>query len=80
LVFLAVGLGCTLAVPTVITLDRLVYQREWRRSPRKVAPEIRLWLAMLGTLGIFVGLFWFAWSSKDGVHWIVPIIGIVPFA
>jgi MFS family permease len=79
-VFLAVGLGCTLAVPTVIALDRLVYQREWKQSPGKVAPEVRLWPAMLGALGIPVGLIWFAWSSKKGVHWIVPIIGIVPFA
>jgi len=80
LVFLAVGLGCTLAVPTVIILDRVVYQREWRRSPGKVAPEHRLWAAMLGAFGIPVGLFWFAWSSKASVHWIVPVLGMVPFA
>jgi uncharacterized membrane protein HdeD (DUF308 family) len=80
MVFLAVGLGCTLAVPTVILLDRVIYQREWKHSPGKVAPEQRLWAAILGAIGIPVGLFCFAWSSKAGVHWIVPIIGIVPFA
>jgi hypothetical protein len=58
LVFLAVGLGCTLAVPTVIIMDRVVYQRQWKRNPGKVAPEHRLWAAMLGAFGIPVGLFW----------------------
>jgi len=80
LVFLAVGLGCTLSLPTAIILDRLVYQKKWKISPGKVAPEERLWAAMLGALGIPIGLFWFAWSSRANVHWIVPIIGIVPFA
>jgi hypothetical protein len=58
LVFLAVGLGCTLAVPTVIILDRMIYQKEWKRSPGNVAPEHRLWAAMLGAFGIPIGLFW----------------------
>jgi hypothetical protein len=80
LVFLAVGLGCTLSVPTAILLDRTLYQRKWKMSPGKVPPEQRLWAAMLGAFGIPIGLFWFAWSSKASVHWIVPIIGIIPFA
>lgn len=58
LVFLAVGLGCTLAVPTVIILDRIAYQPKWRRSPGNVAPEHRLWAAMIGAFGIPIGLFW----------------------
>jgi len=80
LVFLAVGLGCTLSVPTAIILDKIMYQKKWNINPGKVAPEQRLWAAMLGALGIPIGLFWFAWSSRVDVHWIVPIIGIVPFA
>jgi MFS family permease len=80
LVFLAVGLGCTLSVPTAIMLDRIVYQRKWKTNPGKVPPEERLWAAMIGALGIPIGLFWFAWSSTASVHWIAPITGIVPFA
>lgn len=45
-----------------------------------VAPEYPLYAAMLGSFGLPVGLFWFAWSARGGVHWIVPVIGAVPFA
>lgn len=27
-----------------------------------------------------MGIFWFAWTSRQSVHWIVPIIGAIPFA
>ncbi|CAG8950181.1 hypothetical protein HYFRA_00008418 [Hymenoscyphus fraxineus] len=85
LVFLAVGLGCTFAVPTTIICDRLFYQKQLLKSEQEgratvVAPEYRLPAAMIGAFGLPVGLFWFAWSARENVHWIVPIIGMVPFA
>ena len=63
LVFLGVGLGCTLAVPTTILLDKLIYQKEWQKADRAgrtgvVLPEARLWAAMLGAFGLPIGLFW----------------------
>jgi hypothetical protein len=63
LVFLGVGLGCTLAVPTTILLDIMIYQKEWRKAETAgkhgvVAPEHRLYAAMIGAFGIPVGLFW----------------------
>lgn len=43
-------------------------------------PEHRLYNAMIGSLGIPVGLFWFGWTANSGVHWAVPIVGLIPFA
>lgn len=85
LVFLGVGLGCTLAIPTVILLDKFVYQKAWRKAESEgqtgaVAPEPRLWAAMISAFGIPVGLFWFGWAARSDVHWIVSILGMVPFA
>lgn len=85
LVFLAIGIGCTCAPPTCILLDRLIWQPEYIKSTREgrpgvVAPEHRLWAAMIGAFGLPIGLFWFAWSAKADVHWIAPIIAMVPFA
>jgi hypothetical protein len=102
LVFLAIGLGCTISIPTLVILDKLIYQKEHQRRSREresgvVAPERRLWAAMLGAFGLPVGLFWyeslwllswknvtdhsdwFSWSSRSDVHWIVPILAIVPY-
>lgn len=82
--FISVGLGVLIGVVTAIICDRLLYQKELRRviaaGGTQVAPEHRLWAAMYGSLGIPIGLFWFAWTARASVHWIVPIIAAMPFA
>jgi len=84
LAFLAVGLGVVLGVVSAIACDRILYQKQHRKALSEgrtvVAPEHRLYAAMLGSLGIPIGLFWFAWTARSSVHWIVPIIASVPFA
>jgi hypothetical protein len=83
LVFLAVGLGVLLGVVSAIVFDRVLYQKEHRRIINEgklvAAPEHRLYAAMLGSLGIPIGLFWFAWTSRSGIHWIVPLLATIPF-
>ena len=34
---------------------------------------------MLGSLGIPIGLFWFAWTAKPSIHWISPTLAGIPF-
>ena len=85
LTFLAIGLGCIFGVITVIITDRLTYRKEHHTSHREgrggvVAPEHRLYPAMLGSLGLPIGLFWFAWTSRRDVHWISPVLAAIPFA
>ncbi|KAL7269270.1 hypothetical protein RUND412_008077 [Rhizina undulata] len=43
-------------------------------------PEFRLPPAMLGGILVPIGMFWFGWSTMQGVHWIVPILGSTVFA
>ncbi|KAK2599323.1 hypothetical protein N8I77_011091 [Diaporthe amygdali] len=45
----------------------------------KAEPEYRLPSAILGSLLVTIGLFWFGWSSLPWVHWIMPIIGSAIF-
>ncbi|KIW08854.1 uncharacterized protein PV09_00779 [Verruconis gallopava] len=84
LAFLAVAIGVIFAVATAIMLDIKVFQKQFRKAVAEgraaVAPEHRLYSAMLGSFGITIGLFWFAWTSRRAVHWIVPIIATIPFA
>ncbi len=85
LTFLAVGLGCCIAVVTSIVTDRFWYHTEHHKSHREgregvVAPEHRLYAAMLGSFGLPVGLFWFAWTSRENIHWISPVLATIPFA
>jgi hypothetical protein len=62
LVFLAIGVGCVLAVPTTILCDIYLYQPRFRASKAAgnggvVAPEYRLYPAMMGSVGLPLGLF-----------------------
>ena len=56
LAFLGIGLGCVLAVPTAVIVDRVWYRRRYEKSLQDgkggyVAPEHRLYLAMMGSFG-----------------------------
>ena len=85
LTFLGIGFGCCIGVATSIYINRLLYHKEYLVSHREgrsgiVAPEHRLYAAMMGSFGIPVGLFWFAWTSRSDIHWISPLLATVPFA
>lgn len=78
------GFGCLFAVATIVIIDRLTFRKEQVRSLKEgrggvVAPEHRLYPAMLGSFGLPIALFWFAWTAKKDVHWISPVLAEVPF-
>ncbi|KAL2071149.1 hypothetical protein VTL71DRAFT_12384 [Oculimacula yallundae] len=85
MVFLAVGVGNLCAVPTVLACDYWLYQPKVRESKQNggggaVAPEYRLYPAMIGSIGLPIGLFWFAWTARSGVSWASPVVAAIPFA
>lgn len=72
LAFLGIGLGTLLGVVTAIIANKVWYLKEHVRSQSEgragvVAPEHRLYAAMLGSIGLPIGLFWFAWSARADV-------------
>ncbi|CAF0943953.1 unnamed protein product [Adineta ricciae] len=44
-----------------------------------VPPETRLPPAIVGAFGLPIGLFWFAWTNYSSIHFIVPILAVIPF-
>lgn len=84
LTFLGIVVGVILAALTGILIDRVVYQKKHTRAMAQgiagVPPEHRLYIGMIGSFGIPIGLFWFAWTARDGVHWISPVLAGIPFA
>ncbi|KAK1700868.1 putative bicyclomycin resistance protein [Colletotrichum godetiae] len=80
LVFLAIAFGCVLGCITMVLCDHHLYQPRARRfSPGEIPPELRLYPAMLGSLGLPVSLFWFGWTARPDVNAAAPIIAIVIF-
>jgi DHA1 family multidrug resistance protein-like MFS transporter len=46
----------------------------------EIQPEKRLYACTVGAFCIPICLFWFGWSARPDVHWIMPIIGSSWFA
>jgi hypothetical protein len=61
-------------------LDTIRYKKVADRSPGGVAPP-EAWLppSLVGAVALPAGLFWFAWTNGRELHWIICLIGIVPF-
>jgi len=82
LTFLGLLVGFFCALLSFLIFDATLYQRAILKASgkgEKVAPEYRLYVAMLGSFMLPIGLFWFAWSPAKDVHWIVPVLAGVPF-
>ncbi|TGJ83750.1 hypothetical protein E0Z10_g5012 [Xylaria hypoxylon] len=79
LAFIGIAVGQVLGMVYAI-VDTSRYKRIAARSPGGRAPP-EAWLAPSGVAGVAlpVGLFWFAWTNGNNIHWIVCLIGIAPF-
>ena len=78
LAFLGIMVGMIIAVTYSIP-DNTRYTKVMKKHGGFAPPESRLPPVMLAAICIPVGLFWFAWTNSPSIHWIVSIIGCVPF-
>lgn len=78
LAFLGIMAGMIFAVIYSIP-DNTRYTKAMKRYGGFAPPEARLPPVMVAAICIPVGLFWFAWTNSPSIHWIVSIIGCVPF-
>ncbi|VDC00305.1 unnamed protein product [Peniophora sp. CBMAI 1063] len=71
--YLGIFSGALLSVfPFFAYLRYIVEPRYARGDP---APEERMLIASYAAPVVAIALFWFGWSARESVHWIVPIIG-----
>ncbi|GAA5985835.1 hypothetical protein JCM5350_006909 [Sporobolomyces pararoseus] len=55
------------------------YLRLTRKLGRRPPPEEHLRRGIIGAILCCVSIFAFAWTAQPSVHWIVPMICVVPF-
>ncbi|KAF4636693.1 hypothetical protein G7Y89_g1382 [Cudoniella acicularis] len=79
LTFLGLLAGFICAVSSFAYFDATLYRKATHKAGGKPAPEHRLYAALVGSFMLPIGLFWFAWSPRHNVHWIVPVLAGVPF-
>lgn len=78
LAFIGVMIGMIFAVMYSIW-DNKRYQNVEAKHNGKAPPEARLPPAMLGSIFLPIGLFWFAWTNYPSIHWAASIVGTAPF-
>ena len=82
LTFLGVAVGFIIAVGYTLW-DNKRYQKVEAKYKAdgevSTPPEARLPPAMVGSICLPLGMFWFAWTNYPSVHWIVCMIGTAPF-
>jgi MFS family permease len=69
--FIGVGAG----IGITIWIDRITFVKRVRQQLEKgvttpVAPEYRLYPAMIGAALISGSMFWFGWTARVDIHWI----------
>ncbi|KAL4895338.1 major facilitator superfamily domain-containing protein [Aspergillus ambiguus] len=78
LAYLGIGVGFILGLGSVAaTNDRIVVKLTDRKG--KYEPEMRLPLMIFFSCILPISFFWYGWTADKHVHWIAPIIGMIPF-
>ncbi|KAF7554306.1 hypothetical protein G7Z17_g3010 [Cylindrodendrum hubeiense] len=78
LAFLGIMIGMLFAIAYTIPANKRYIKTEEKHGGF-APPEARLTAAMVGSVALPIGLFWFAWTNSPSVHWMVSIAAGVPF-
>ncbi|KAJ5037947.1 uncharacterized protein L3040_006823 [Drepanopeziza brunnea f. sp. 'multigermtubi'] len=74
LCFLGISTGISIGPFTSYLFQEPYYQRKVKESGERNAPEARVMMGKIASVALPISLFWFAWTSDQSVHWIVPIL------
>ncbi|KAI8317757.1 Caffeine resistance protein 5 [Colletotrichum sp. SAR11_240] len=77
--FLGIFVGAVIIVPPFFWYLHKYLEPEFDENGF-IQPEKRLPPAFLGGVAIPICLFWFGWSSRQSINWIMPIIGSAWFS
>lgn len=79
LAYLGVGLGFMIGMVAVAKTSDPTVVRLTKANNGVYQPEMRLATALFYAFFIPISFFWYGWSAEKHVHWIVPILGLLPF-
>ncbi|KAG7535897.1 hypothetical protein FFLO_03643 [Filobasidium floriforme] len=77
LFLIPVAIGGCLASVASLHQDHIYSRASRRASPAKAAPEARLHHPCVGGVMLAAGLWFYAWTARPSIHWIVPGIALV---
>lgn len=72
-VFLGIFVGGIITLPCYLFWIRRYYVPRFSKPP--VTPEKILPPTFFGAFALPICLFWYGWTARPGVHWMVPLVG-----
>ena len=73
--FLGLGIGSILGLAILaVAMDRILKVLAEKHGG-EMKPEYRLPVMFLGAIFVPIGLFWYGWSAKANLHYMMPITG-----
>ncbi|EXJ94135.1 hypothetical protein A1O1_02528 [Capronia coronata CBS 617.96] len=72
--FLGIFVGVLITLPPFVWYQMKYIEPKFNEKG-ELQPEWRLPPSFVGAFAIPICLFWFGWSSRPEIHWIMPIIG-----
>ncbi|KAK0760461.1 hypothetical protein N5P37_006655 [Trichoderma harzianum] len=79
LVYLTMLIGYAVGLGIFAVLSDKTVIRMTKANHGVFEPEMRLADCIFFAFVLPISFFWYGWSADQAVHWIVPIIGIIPF-
>ncbi|CAH0025068.1 unnamed protein product [Clonostachys rhizophaga] len=76
--FLGLLIGMIVAIIYLIPENKR-YIRVVERNHGLAPPEARLLPALVGSIPLPIGLFWFAWTNGPEIHWFASVAAGIPF-
>ncbi|GFF71893.1 uncharacterized transporter C1529.01 [Aspergillus lentulus] len=78
--YLSLTVGMAIAMQLGTRIADRVYQRLRASNGGVARPEFRLPILCAGACIVPAGLFWYGWSARQSIHWIMPNIGAAIYA
>ena len=75
LAFIGIGIGTVFGNMLYLTL----FKHFSKKPAFKNILDALLAPSMIGAIILPISLFWFGWTSRESIHWIVPILAGFPF-
>ena len=79
LTYLGIGVGFLIGIIFGIPQIDKIYRRLTAKNNGVNLPEYRIPMANVGAVCLPISLLWYGWSVQENAHYIVPILGTVPF-
>jgi multidrug resistance protein len=79
LVFISLGIGFSVGLAAVAKISDPTLVRMTKANGGISEPEMRLPACIVFACFIPISFFWYGWTADKAVHWIVPVLGLVPF-